>query len=71
MINSESKAGWDIVLLGIPLLALLIFGVFRLDEVFASRKQRPVTPQTPVPPNESRRKTMQSDPDGRPWDDEQ
>ncbi len=69
MINSASRAGWDIALLGIPLLALLVFGFFRLDEVFTSRKQRTATPQSPTMPNESHRKTMLSDPDGRPWDD--
>jgi hypothetical protein len=70
MINSASRAGWDVVLLGIPLLALLIFGVFRLDEVFASRKERPAASPKPLPPNESRLKTMRSDPDGRPWEDQ-
>ncbi len=67
MINSASKAGWDIVLLGIPLLALLVFGFFRLDEVFTSRKPGPALQG--LAPNQSRRKTMRSDPDGRPWDD--
>jgi hypothetical protein len=67
MINSASRAGWDIALLGIPLLALLVFGFFRLDEVFTSRKQGAAL-HGPTP-NQNRPKTMRSDPDGRPWDD--
>ena len=70
MVNGGiSRAGWDIVLLGIPLLALLVFGFFRLDEVFTSRKHQSAVPGTSARPNERRRKSMHSDPDGRPWDD--
>ncbi len=70
MIDSGiSRGGWDIALLGIPLIALLVFGVFRLDEVSTSRKHQSAIPGSPPQGNEPRRKSMQSDPDGRPWDD--
>jgi len=70
MDQSTSKAGWDILLLGIPLLALLVFGFFRLDEVFTSRKTGRPAPQDPAPNTATHRKSMNSDPDGRPWDDQ-
>lgn len=62
------KAGWDVFLFGIPLIAMLIFGFFRLDEVFTSRKK-----ETRDKPKSSirarhRETSMCSDPDGRPWD---
>ena len=39
MDTMASKAGWDVYLFGIPLIALLVFGFFRLDQVFTSRKE--------------------------------
>ena len=69
MDSHASRASWDIFLLGIPLIALLIFGFFRLDEVFSSRKHgTPIRPR-PDEPIDKHRKSMRSDPDGRPWDD--
>ena len=65
-----SKAGWDIFMFGIPLIALLVFGFFRLDQVFTGRKNR--TPREVPDPNPSSKrheKSMRSDPDGRPWDE--
>jgi hypothetical protein len=70
MDSHVSKAGWDIILFGIPLIALLIFGFFRLDETFTSRKRGTPLPPRPEEPTERRRKRMRSDPDGRPWDDQ-
>jgi hypothetical protein len=65
-----SRAGWDVYLFGIPLIAMLVFGFFRLDQVFTSRKPQP--PEDPRPSTDTRRreKSMRSDPDGRPWDDQ-
>lgn len=31
--------GWDTFVFGIPLVAMLVFGYFRLDEIFVDRKQ--------------------------------
>lgn len=69
MDSHTSKTGWDVVLFGIPLIAFLIFGFFRLDEVFTSRKHGNPSPRPSASENEQHRKSMQSDPDGHPWDD--
>ncbi|HEY3626901.1 MAG TPA: hypothetical protein VGL00_11460 [Terracidiphilus sp.] len=63
-----TNAGADVFLFGIPLIALLIFGFFRLDQVFTSRKS--VSPKPPDTQTASKRheKSMRSDPDGRPWE---
>jgi len=68
--DNMARAGWDIFLFGIPLIAFLIFGFFRLDEVFTSRKSEP--PEKPNPRHSSKQheKSMRSDPDGRPWDED-
>lgn len=67
------KAGWDagrdIYLFGIPLIALLIFGFFRLDEVFSVRKNQTRETPDPSPTSQQHPKSMRSDPDGRPWDE--
>lgn len=62
------KAGWDVFLFGIPLIALLIFGFFRLDQVFTSHKKPSTDDQTPAARGPKRERSMTSDPDGRPWD---
>jgi len=68
MDQNASKAGWDVFLFGVPLLALLIFGFFRLDEVFtARRKQAPPTDRQ-TSADDKYRESWRSDPDGRPWD---
>ena len=64
-----SKAGWDVYLFGIPLIALLVFGFFRLDQVFTSRKNQNPDASRPSP-ERKHEKSMLSDPDGRPWDDQ-
>ena len=64
-----SKAGWDVYLFGIPLIALLVFGFFRLDQVFTSRKAQGPEASRPSPDRKVE-KSMHSDPDGRPWDDQ-
>ena len=69
MDSHASKTGWDLVLLGIPLLVLLVFGFFRLDEVFTARKHETTPPSHRGPQDQQRRTSMHSDPDGRPWDD--
>ena len=65
-----AKAGWDIFLFGIPLIAFLIFGFFRLDQAFTVRKnQTPAEAPDPNPASKRHERSMRSDPDGRPWDD--
>ena len=68
MDTNAPKAGWDLFLFGVPLIALLFFGFFRLDEVFTTRRggehnRRP--PSTPEP----RKSLIGTDPDGRSWDE--
>jgi hypothetical protein len=68
--QTVSRAGWDLFLFGIPLIALLIFGFFRLDQVFTAHKKEPPAPRSPDLASDKYRTSMRSDPDGRPWDDQ-
>jgi hypothetical protein len=66
--HNSLKSIWDVLLFGIPLLLVLFFTHFRLDEVFASRKStrlKAPEPPTVSPFDES---SMYRDPDGRAWD---
>lgn len=69
MDQHASRAGWDVFLFGIPLIALLIFGFFRLDQVFTSRKNETPGARRPPPAIDKQGQSMRTDPDGRPWDD--
>jgi hypothetical protein len=66
---NSSRAGWDVWVFGIPLLALLFFGFFRLDRIFTSRKKGPgsATRRRPAVVDKTGA-SMRSDPDGRSWD---
>ena len=64
-----SKTGWDMVLFGIPLIALLVFGFFRLDQVFTAPRDKTKDKPDPRASLKRQLKSMHSDPDGRPWDD--
>ena len=68
-VKSGWDAGRDVYLFGIPLIALLVFGFFRLDQVFTTRKNRPREIPDPSPASRQHEKSMRSDPDGRPWDE--
>jgi hypothetical protein len=68
--NIASRAGWDLFLFGLPLIALLVFGFFRLDQVFTAKKKDLSTPRRENPASDRSGKSMHSDPDGRPWDDQ-
>jgi hypothetical protein len=59
-------SGLDTFIFGAPLIALLFFGYFRLDESFTSRKV-PVSRPRPIPAGVEECSTMLTDPDGRPW----
>ncbi len=60
--------GLDVYFFGIPLIALLFFGYFRLDETFTMKKRTPNPAQRPVPAVDRNGKSMCTDPDGRPWE---
>jgi hypothetical protein len=64
-----SQGGWDVFLFGIPLIALLVFGFFRLDQVFTARKSGSGGARRPPPGVGQHEKSMRSDPDGRSWDE--
>ncbi len=74
MNNMMAMAGWDagrdIFLFGVPLIAFLIFGFFRLDQAFMGRKKQTSEPPASTPRDKRHEKSMRSDPDGRPWDEE-
>jgi len=60
-------AGWDTFVFGLPLIALLFFGYFKVDELFVKRKSKPASRKRPVPSMHEATEKMCSDPDGRPW----
>lgn len=60
--------GPDVFLFGIPLIALLFFGYFRLDETFTMRKREPNPSPGPGSVVHHDGQAMGTDPDGRPWE---
>jgi hypothetical protein len=66
--HDTSKAGWDIYVFGAPLIALLFFGFFRLDQVFMARKHSAPRPRHRPAVVDKDGASMRSDPDGRSWD---
>jgi hypothetical protein len=66
--TNTPRSGWDLFFFGIPLIALLFFGFFRLDEVFTARKsgERDRRPSSTPKPKKS---LIGTDPDGRSWDE--
>jgi hypothetical protein len=67
MHQATFNAGWDTFIFGVPLIALLFIGYFRLDEVFTSSKNASVPQPRPIPTTVKDCSTMLTDPDGRPW----
>ena len=65
MYLSSPSNGLDSLVFGVPLVALLVFGYFRLDEVFA-RKTR--ASRRPKEVDGVEYEPMGSDPDGRRWE---
>ena len=51
------------------IMALLVFGFFRLDQVFTARKNHPREVPDLNPASKRHERKMCSDPDGRPWDE--
>jgi hypothetical protein len=66
MVEEALKSGWEGWLIGIPLIALLLTCVFRLDELILKPKKKPSP--LPLPPGIVERDGQQilSDPDGKP-----
>lgn len=64
---NHALTGLDTFVFGVPLIALLVFGYFRLDEVFASSREPATAREDSAPAAEARRQLMMSDPDGQAW----
>lgn len=77
LLTTDLSKGFDEFLFGIPLLILLFFGFFRLDETLTSRRKSGKQATPPADPDiyarqvpqklDPQRSTPLSDPDGRPW----
>ncbi|KAA6456865.1 hypothetical protein DYQ86_23715 [Acidobacteria bacterium AB60] len=66
--HTHINDGPDVFLFGIPLVALLFFGYFRLDETFTLRKRVPAPLPGPAPVVDKDGEPVGTDPDGRPWE---
>jgi hypothetical protein len=59
------NSGWQTALVAVPFLFMLMAGVFRLDEVFATQKQV-ARKQRPASGIDEDGQPLLCDPDGRP-----
>jgi hypothetical protein len=68
MVEEALKSGWETCLIGIPLIALLLIGVFRLDELILKPRKKPSRLPLPLPPGIVERDGAEilSDPDSPP-----
>ena len=66
MHGSVLNPGWETALIAVPFMLTLVAGVFRLDEVFASKKST-ARRQRPVIGTDENGQPMLCDPDGRPY----
>ena len=66
MVEEALKSGWETGLIGIPLIALLLIGVFRLDELILKPRKKPSRLPLPLPPGIVERDgpEIQADPEG-------
>ena len=67
MFDPVVRSGWDSVLLGVPFVAMLFCGFFRLDEVFAAKGQAKSTDRErrPFSGLDADGEPIVCDPDGR------
>jgi hypothetical protein len=68
MVDEALKSGWETWLIGIPLIALLLIVVFRLDELILKPRKKPSRPPLPLPPGivEQDGTEILTDPEGKP-----
>ncbi|HWG20036.1 MAG TPA: hypothetical protein VG225_05845 [Terracidiphilus sp.] len=65
---STLNGNWDNILFAVPLVGLLVFGYFRVDEIFVSRKHTRGAHRHPSRPvADPSDPSHLTDPDGRPW----
>jgi hypothetical protein len=57
----------DEYLLFLPLVALLVFGYFRIDEIFGPKKHCRPSRRPSRPVSDPADTSLMTDPDGRPW----
>lgn len=67
MHSSVLHEDWDEFILIVPLVALLVFGYFRVDEIFGKKKQAHGMRRPSQPAADPAEESMMTDPDGRPW----
>ena len=67
MHDSVLESGWETLLFAAPLVGMLLFGLFRLDTIFAAPKQAASLPRRPASGFDQHGRVLVSDPDGRPW----
>jgi hypothetical protein len=60
------NSGWDTFLYAVPVIFMLVVGVFRLDELFAAPRQNARTPRPPSGIDKDGQPLL-CDPDGRPF----
>ena len=58
----------ETLLIAAPFVGVLLFGMFRLDTIFASTR-RAASPRRPPTGTDKQGRMLLSDPDGRPWKD--
>jgi hypothetical protein len=66
-VHPSIHAGWDNMMFGVPLCAVLLFGYFRVDEIFGVRKHPHTPPPPALPVIDPGDESILTDPDGRPW----
>lgn len=63
------QSGWEAVLVAVPFLAILLMGMFRLDELMATPRRRQASRRR-VNGCDQEGNLLYCDPDGRPWEAE-
>jgi hypothetical protein len=66
MHETISSSGWDTLLLGVPFIALLFCGFFRLDQIIAAQRHADERPRPVLGGLDENGEPLLRDPDGRP-----
>lgn len=64
---SITNSAWDNLMFGVPLCAMLLFGYFRVDEIFRVRRYPHTPPPPSIPVTDPSDESILTDPDGRSW----
>lgn len=71
MLPSSPLQGPDMLVLGAPLILLLVLGFFRLDTLIVASKTVRSPRRRGQPADYFDDSAMHTDPDGRPWDQDE